>query len=296
MAVDTWVCVHGAGLAGRKACLRSPEVAVKLSIKAELAYSFADTTQIIANIEASDTSDQSILSETLDIQPPAKFLSDKTAYGDRRIRASLSGDVNIRYVALVENNVRRLLPKSGRQHLWSDLPSDVLPFLLPSRFCPSDKFMRFAQREFAGAGDGVARIMAMLEWIHRKRRLRGRSQQRRDNRGTDIRRPRRGVPRLHSSGDHLRAGFGNSCSRGQRLRLAVGSSRLPRDLRGLHRKRLVADRSDKARADRGYRAYRKWTRRLGYRLPYVGPAVPGNSTDSRGFEGIMFHPPIRRQD
>jgi transglutaminase-like putative cysteine protease len=27
--------------------------------------------------------------------------------------------------------------------------------------------MRFAQREFAGAGDGVARIMAMLEWIHR---------------------------------------------------------------------------------------------------------------------------------
>jgi hypothetical protein len=76
---------------------------VKLSIKAELAYSFADATQIIANIEASDTSDQSILSETLDIQPPAKFLSDKTAYGDRR----------------------------------------------------------------AGAGDGVPRIMAMLEWIHR---------------------------------------------------------------------------------------------------------------------------------
>jgi hypothetical protein len=68
---------------------------VKLSIKAELTYQFADATQIIANIEASHTADQSILSETLDIQPPAKVLSDKTAYGDRRIRASLSGDVNI---------------------------------------------------------------------------------------------------------------------------------------------------------------------------------------------------------
>src|SRR6202035_4404503 len=95
-----------------------------------------------------------------DIQPPAKILSDKTASGDRRIRGSLSGDVTIRYLALVENNVRRLLPKSGRQHLWSDLPSEVLAFLLPSRFCPSDKFMRFAQREFGGAGDGVARVMA----------------------------------------------------------------------------------------------------------------------------------------
>jgi transglutaminase-like putative cysteine protease len=27
--------------------------------------------------------------------------------------------------------------------------------------------MRFAQREFAGAGDGVGRIMAILEWIYR---------------------------------------------------------------------------------------------------------------------------------
>ena len=104
---------------------------MKLSIKAELASSFASATQIIANIEASHTSDQSVLSETLDFQPPAKILSDKSPHGDRRIRASLSGDVTIRYVAVVENNVRRLLPKSGRQHLWSDLPSEVLPFLLP---------------------------------------------------------------------------------------------------------------------------------------------------------------------
>jgi hypothetical protein len=116
-------------------------LAVKLSINAELAYSFANATQIIAKIEASHRSDQSIQSEKLDIQPPAKVLSDKSAYGDRRIHASLSG-VTIRYSTLVENNVRRLLPKSGRQHLWSDLPSEVLPFLLPSRFCPSDKFIR----------------------------------------------------------------------------------------------------------------------------------------------------------
>jgi hypothetical protein len=79
------------------------------------AYSFADATQVIANIEASHTSDQTVLSETLDIQPQAKILSDKSVSGDRRIRASLSGDVNIRYVALVENHVRRLLPRSGRQ-------------------------------------------------------------------------------------------------------------------------------------------------------------------------------------
>lgn len=128
---------------------------MKLSIQAELAYTFAQATQIIANIEASHANDQMILSESLDIQPPADILSDKTPYGDRRIRAALSGEVTIKFTAVVENNVRQLLPKSGRQHIWSNLPGDVLPFLLPSRFCPSDKFMRFAQREFGGAGDGV---------------------------------------------------------------------------------------------------------------------------------------------
>ena len=73
----------------------------------------------------------------------------------------------MRYRAVVENNRRQLPPPSGCQHLWSDLPGEVLPFLLPSRFCPSDKFIRFAQRQFGGAGDGVARIMAILEWLYR---------------------------------------------------------------------------------------------------------------------------------
>jgi hypothetical protein len=39
--------------------------------------------QIIANLEASQTSDQAILSESLDVQPPTPLLSDVISYGDR---------------------------------------------------------------------------------------------------------------------------------------------------------------------------------------------------------------------
>ena len=46
------------------------EETMKLSIEAELVYNFAHETQVIANLEASRTSDQIILSESLDIQPP----------------------------------------------------------------------------------------------------------------------------------------------------------------------------------------------------------------------------------
>ena len=138
---------------------------MKLLVEVDLVYKFDDATQVIASIEASHTSDQIVLSETLDVQPATQLLRDKTLTGDRRIRASMTGEVAIRYSASVENNVRQLLPETGRQHLWSELPHEVLPFLLPSRFCPSDKFMRFAQREFSNSGDGVARVMSILNWI-----------------------------------------------------------------------------------------------------------------------------------
>ena len=66
---------------------------MKLSIEAELVYNFANDTQIIANLEASRTNDQIILSESLDIQPPDTSSFRHHPYGDRRIRASLSGEL-----------------------------------------------------------------------------------------------------------------------------------------------------------------------------------------------------------
>jgi hypothetical protein len=54
---------------------------VKLSIQAELAYTFEQATQIIANIEASHTNDQMILSESLDIQPPADLCRTRRPLG-----------------------------------------------------------------------------------------------------------------------------------------------------------------------------------------------------------------------
>lgn len=65
----------------RKSCKVVPpprlEDRMKLSIKAELVYTFAEATQIIANIEASHTSDQTILSESLDVQPSASVRRSK---------------------------------------------------------------------------------------------------------------------------------------------------------------------------------------------------------------------------
>jgi len=140
---------------------------MRITIQSDLVYDFAEETQVIACIEASRSTDQDILEETLEIEPRAECVSDVDLSGDRRLRTVLAGKVAIRYRALVENRMRQVLPQSGRQVPWNALPEHTLPFLLPSRFCPSDKFGRFAAREFGNAGDGVAKVMAILEWITR---------------------------------------------------------------------------------------------------------------------------------
>lgn len=132
-----------------------------------LVYGFAFPTQVIGKIEAARSSDQTVLSEALSAMPSTELACDTGPDGERSFRACLSGEVTISYDAVVDNGTRALLPSAARQYLWSELPADVLPYLLPSRFCPSDQFQRFALREFGQAEDGVARVMSIMEWINR---------------------------------------------------------------------------------------------------------------------------------
>lgn len=138
---------------------------MKLTITAALRYGFGSPTQVIAAIEAARSPDQTILSEELVLAPDADLVIAEGEDGERRFRAVLLGEAEIRYVATVDNHQRERLQPTARQHEWSELPQEVLPFLLPSRFCPSDIFMRFAHREFCAIEQGGARILAVLDWL-----------------------------------------------------------------------------------------------------------------------------------
>ena len=71
---------------------------------------------------------------------------------DGRMRTeTLSGEVALTYEAVVDNGFLLGLPPGVTQHDWNDLPAEVLTYLWPSRYCPSDQFGRFVERQF-GAG------------------------------------------------------------------------------------------------------------------------------------------------
>jgi transglutaminase-like putative cysteine protease len=55
----------------------------------------------------------------------------------------------------------------ARQHEIQDLPVDVLPFVLPSRYCDSDSpLLAFAWNTFGTVPKGWTLVQAIVEWTH----------------------------------------------------------------------------------------------------------------------------------
>ena len=139
---------------------------MKLNVQCRLGYSFAVPTEIMAIVHAAHSPDQTILSESFDIAPHTDLVvNEDSATGARTLRGWLEGDVLFAYQAVVDNGVRELLRPCAVEHNWSDLPADALPYLMPSRYCPADRFLRFADREF-GHLSGGAKVLAILDWIY----------------------------------------------------------------------------------------------------------------------------------
>ncbi|MBS0639555.1 MAG: transglutaminase family protein [Acetobacteraceae bacterium] len=54
----------------------------------------------------------------------------------------------------------------ARQHLVQDLPSDVLMYLLGSRYCETDRLSDTAWQMFANTPSGWARVQAICDFVH----------------------------------------------------------------------------------------------------------------------------------
>ncbi len=140
---------------------------MRLNVRAELVFDFGEGTDAIVSVQAAQSDEQGVLWEQLTLTPPANMVQDQAdERGERRFRARLAGEVRIVYEALVDNGRRIPLPPSVRKPDWLELPQSVLQYLSPSRYCPSDRFLLFANREFGHIADGGAQWLAVLDWLH----------------------------------------------------------------------------------------------------------------------------------
>lgn len=139
---------------------------LRVSVQSRLAFNFPQPTETIAAILAAHAPGQIVESESLIVSDGVRLAeSQDPVSGARLLRGCLSGEVTLDYHAVVRIAPRLDLPSTLQVAPWSQLPVAVLPYLLPSRYCPVDQFLRFAAREFGHIAPGGARALAILDWL-----------------------------------------------------------------------------------------------------------------------------------
>lgn len=110
-----------------------------------------------------------VVRESLRTTPTPFARLDTDAYGNpfRRFIAP-KGFFCFDFNATIEVTPNSSLLENVKETEPQQLPADVLPFTLPSRYCPSDKLVAFAGSEFGTQKSGAAKVQAITDWVHSK--------------------------------------------------------------------------------------------------------------------------------
>ncbi len=142
---------------------------MKLEISAELKYDVSSPSTLILNIHALRTQKQTVLEETLVIEPYVKAEELTTENGENRlIRFELSEkkEVSISYKATVDNYYKETDHTNEPEVSVGKLDASVIPYLYSSRYCQSDKLYRFANSKFGNIENQYLKVLALTDWIN----------------------------------------------------------------------------------------------------------------------------------
>ncbi len=141
---------------------------IRLKLSIDLWYEIANqASDFIFNIHAAQTGHQTVVTESLEINPPlTTVVYPDPASGTRfmRLRAE-PGPLIIRYAATIDIDHHVESPASIAEVPIAELPPAVLPYIYPSRYCQSDRLRRFATREFGHLRQGYWRVQAIQDWV-----------------------------------------------------------------------------------------------------------------------------------
>ena len=141
---------------------------IRYKLGCELSYNVLGPAVFIFNIEVARLLRHHDLVEHLTITPDLPRNTHTVVdINNRYVSADAPpGPLHVLYEAEVTLDVFRADPATINETPVAGLPLDIIPFLLPSRFVPSDRLSAFAQREFGGMPKGHSRVTAICNWIY----------------------------------------------------------------------------------------------------------------------------------
>jgi transglutaminase-like putative cysteine protease len=142
--------------------------AMRYHLGCTLSYEIGSDATFIFNVEAAGIASQNVLQESLVLTPPL----ERSVYADpatnnRYFGVNVApGTLALEYNAEVDLTAHHANPETIDETPIGQIPLAILPFLLPTRYVPSDRLASFAQAEFGSWAPGHKRVNAICSWIY----------------------------------------------------------------------------------------------------------------------------------
>lgn len=139
-----------------------------IRVACELRYRVTAPTSFLFNVAVANTTHQAVRQEHFTIVPYAEYTVENVGEeGNRVVRLQAKvGDFSLQYQATVTLEPEVDDPPTIMEAEHPELPSEVLPYLNPSRYCESDRLLRLAGKEFGEIAPGYSRVAAICDWTH----------------------------------------------------------------------------------------------------------------------------------
>jgi transglutaminase-like putative cysteine protease len=135
-------------------------------IDSQLDYDVLQETLFVFNLAVPNTDTQRIRAQAVTTHPSLDLDEFADAVGANRfVRVNVPpGPFSVRYQATVDLDppaVDELAPEIR----LAEVPGDVLPYVLASKYCEADLLFALACREFGALVPGYRRVQAVCQWI-----------------------------------------------------------------------------------------------------------------------------------
>lgn len=138
---------------------------MNLSIDVYMDYQTAADDPVLLAVTAAQTQGQTVLQSDLAVEDATLRWIDGAGQRGQMVWAFVPGErLKLRYKALVDVTRTSVALDDLAPTRFPDLPAEVITYLRPSRFCPSDLFVSFVAKQF-GHLDGGAKVAAMRDWV-----------------------------------------------------------------------------------------------------------------------------------
>ena len=142
---------------------------MKLNASCNLLIYAATDSHIITMLRPRSGAAQWVLKEHYELKPWVPTTEFVDSYGNLCQRLVVpKGEMRIAVESEVEVEDHIARAPQARHTLIAELPYDAIQYLLPSRYCPSDKMMELARDIVGNASAGYAQVETIRAWIHNK--------------------------------------------------------------------------------------------------------------------------------